>query len=1149
MQVNELDTIETPALEGHENSRIVKETETLEEDCGKSDLIVGSAIDVSGKILDFPFINVGENEVEEVFMYKNELNLIPRAVGSLQGLKTLKFFANEMSLFPREFKNLVELERLQVKVSIPGLSGFELSKLKNLKELELCRVPPRPSAYPILSEIAGLKCLTRLSVCHFSIRYLPPEIGYLKNLEYLDTSFNKMRNLPDEIASLNLLVSLKVAHNKLTQLPSGLSYLHRLENLDLSNNRLTSLGSLELESMCTLKILNLQHNRLYGCQIPSWICCKLEGNVKDLSTDESAEMDVYEGVIQEIHNSPCNEEASLSLSLCSSTVPSSQSVGLSPNNRCLAARRSKGWKRRYNLQTKARQERLDNCKKWKFDATIQRSSEKCMMCRVSVHGDDALSKDLSVVADAELDCKDLIINGEMHGGSLIITGDEDLIVTKESADGCLRDEDLSVTKEPADGCLRDEDLSVTKESADGCLCSAVDSDGMHKEAEPDCLRYDTILDPVSDAAKVVGEDSSSETSNCVKKSKRHYEKDIDNPKPTKSRRPTNDPSFVSCQYSERSFCGVGDYLPDGFYDAGRDRPFMPLDSYEKNLHVNSREVILLDRERDEELDCILFRARQLVYKFKQMNHSIDEHRGVVIDSMQIASLLALFVSDHFGGSDKRAVVQRTRKAVSGSNYKKPFICTCATGMCDASNKTSRQCADSVDDIVFHDICEKSLQFIKGRRDSSVVPIGDLQFGVCRHRALLLKYLCDRMKPQIPCELVRGYLDFLPHAWNVVVVKKGKSLVRMIVDACHPHDIRIESDPEYTCRYIPLNHVYTPLVADEGASPDNSFPSVSVSDEIGKLPSTTLMRCNFGSLEAAMKVRTMEVSGASADEVRNFELSCLGEVRLLRVLKHSCIVEFYGHQISSKWSVTAENSVDRSLQSAILTEYIKGGSLKSYLGKLSSSGEKHVAVDLALSIARDVAFALTELHSKHIIHRDIKSENVLVDLEQRKHDGSPIVKICDFDMAIPLHSYLHTCCIAHVGVPRPNICVGTPRWMAPEVLRSMHEQNMYGLEVDIWSFGCLLLELLTLQVPYSGLSESEIHNFLQMGERPRLTDELEELAPSDKELETKSQTLWFLVKLYRRCTKNDPADRPSAEDIYNMLLDRISSIRSRNPEQE
>lgn len=84
----------------------------------------------------------------------------------------------------------------------------------------------------------------------------------------------------------------------------------------------------------------------------------------------------------------------------------------------------------------------------------------------------------------------------------------------------------------------------------------------------------------------------------------------------------------------------------------------------------------------------------------------------------------------------------------------------------------------------------------------------------------------------------------------------------------------------------------------------------------------------------MQVRTIDLCGASADEVSNFELSCLGEVRMLSVLKHSCIVELYGHQISSKWSATADgNCGGRTLQSAILMEDIKGGSLRVSLSLL------------------------------------------------------------------------------------------------------------------------------------------------------------------------------------------------------------------------
>lgn len=78
---------------------------------------------------------------------------------------------------------------------------------------------------------------------------------------------------------------------------------------------------------------------------------------------------------------------------------------------------------------------------------------------------------------------------------------------------------------------------------------------------------------------------------------------------------------------------------------------------------------------------------------------------------------------------------------------------------------------------------------------------------------LLQYLCDRIEPRISCELVRGYLDFSPHAWNVIMVKRGESWVRMIVDACHPLDIREETDPEYFCRSMIFQFYVTFFLTD------------------------------------------------------------------------------------------------------------------------------------------------------------------------------------------------------------------------------------------------------------------------------------------------------------------------------------------------
>lgn len=78
----------------------------------------------------------------------------------------------------------------------------------------------------------------------------------------------------------------------------------------------------------------------------------------------------------------------------------------------------------------------------------------------------------------------------------------------------------------------------------------------------------------------------------------------------------------------------------------------------------------------------------------------------------------------------------------------------------------------------------------------------------------------------------------------------------------------------------------------------------------------------------LQVRKLEMCGASVNEIRNFELNCLGEARILGSLNHPCIVKYYGHQISSKWAPSSEGNSDvRVLQSAILMEHVKGGSLK------------------------------------------------------------------------------------------------------------------------------------------------------------------------------------------------------------------------------
>jgi len=152
------------------------------------------------------------------------------------------------------------------------------------------------------------------------------------------------------------------------------------------------------------------------------------------------------------------------------------------------------------------------------------------------------------------------------------------------------------------------------------------------------------------------------------------------------------------------------------------------------------DCLLSFRKRDEELDAVMLAAQALVYNLKKLNGLNRHGNQVGVDNLQTASLLALFVSDHFGGSDRSAIVERTRKSVSGSNYNKPFVCTCSAGSSTSISSPTEPVANTIEDITLSKMSEKSLDSMKKRQNSIIIPIGSVQYGVCRHRALLFKVI-------------------------------------------------------------------------------------------------------------------------------------------------------------------------------------------------------------------------------------------------------------------------------------------------------------------------------------------------------------------------------------------------------------------------
>lgn len=142
------------------------------------------------------------------------------------------------------------------------------------------------------------------------------------------------------------------------------------------------------------------------------------------------------------------------------------------------------------------------------------------------------------------------------------------------------------------------------------------------------------------------------------------------------------------------------------------------------------------REKDEELGSIVLSAQILLSRLKGIS-GLSKRKPLEVHDFQRASMLALFVSDCFGGRDRSFSILRMRMGIVGSNKQEPFICTCSA-MNIYENKESNQTCGSIQNYSFADLCENSLRIIKETRNSSVVPLGSLRFGVCRHRAVLMK---------------------------------------------------------------------------------------------------------------------------------------------------------------------------------------------------------------------------------------------------------------------------------------------------------------------------------------------------------------------------------------------------------------------------
>ncbi|XP_059374379.1 serine/threonine-protein kinase PAK 6-like [Carassius carassius] len=201
-----------------------------------------------------------------------------------------------------------------------------------------------------------------------------------------------------------------------------------------------------------------------------------------------------------------------------------------------------------------------------------------------------------------------------------------------------------------------------------------------------------------------------------------------------------------------------------------------------------------------------------------------------------------------------------------------------------------------------------------------------------------------------------------------------------------------------------------------------------------------------------------------------------EVVIMRDYQHRNVVEMFKSAL-----------VEEELW--VIMEYLQGGALTNIVSETRLS-EEQIA-----TVCEAVLQALAYLHSQGVIHRDIKSDSILLSLDGR-------IKLSDFGF----------CAQISKDIPKRKSLVGTPYWMAPEVI----SKSPYGTEVDVWSLGIMLVEMVDGEPPY--FSETPVAAMKRLRDEP---------APTVRNLHQVSPVLKDFLK---RMLTRDPLERASATDL-------------------
>eukprot|EP00850_Spirogloea_muscicola_P003316 SM000013S26485 [mRNA] locus=s13:633302:635360:- [translate_table: standard] len=266
---------------------------------------------------------------------------------------------------------------------------------------------------------------------------------------------------------------------------------------------------------------------------------------------------------------------------------------------------------------------------------------------------------------------------------------------------------------------------------------------------------------------------------------------------------------------------------------------------------------------------------------------------------------------------------------------------------------------------------------------------------------------------------------------------------------------------------------------------------------------TVYRGTFAGQDVAVKLLEWgEENTMSRAQLHSLRAAFEQEVAIWHMLSNPNVTQFIGAALGSKdgFLIPSSTDGDNSLVSmsanvcCVVVEFLPGGTLKDYLIKHQ---RKKIPFRKVLQLALDVARGLAYLHSKKIVHRDVKSENMLL-------DKRGTVKIADFG-------------VARVEAKNPRDMTGetgTIGYMAPEIL----DGKPYNRQADVYSYGICLWEVYCCKMPFPELSFKEMAAVVNQGMRPSIPS----CCPKQ------------LAQIMSRCWDASPTKRPEMDEVVRLL---------------